>query len=582
MNNKLTNILIEQLLPYINEEINLLFEASARIQHAEDLIFWEGSKGAIKALKSIEDLSKSGYKDVTIKWDGSPAIIFGRNNQGQFVLTDKGGFVAKGYKGKTTSAEELQQMFLNRPGASGPAREGYLQLAGNMKAIFPIFEKATPANFRGYYKGDLLYFNTPKIIDGRYVFKPNVVTYSIDVNSELGEKISKSKTGVVIHRLIDEDGNEYPVKGIENLIQGELLVVPPVSVSLPPKIDNKQLKQLQSYVSSNASKIDDLLDKTKLSAMKLTDFADILYTYTNSKVDSGLEDLGKDFLKWLQTSKVSDVKKKKITDYVQQNADAFDALWKIVSQIMVVKDNIIDQIDAQTTDIKASINNIPGGEGYVMAGKYGDIKLVKRSAFSAANRALRREDINEGGWLKPELTSKTKLTPNIVSKVKDKFELFLKDLNAYLTSKQMKPVDDYKVLGSAGYYEKDLEDKVDTHYGDTDIMIAIPIESGEDEVKTKSKYLKAIVDFATTSNQNYIDKESAQRSGGAQLIIKIDEDNWVQIDMLATLKPYKEWFASRFSPQRGLKGFVMGALYSAIADVFSLSISYREIGRAHV
>ena len=44
---------------------------SARIQHAEDLIFWEGSAGAAKALESLKAIETGKHKDVTIKWDGS-------------------------------------------------------------------------------------------------------------------------------------------------------------------------------------------------------------------------------------------------------------------------------------------------------------------------------------------------------------------------------------------------------------------------------------------------------------------------------------------------------------------------------
>ena len=60
-----------------------LNEAEARIQHAEDVVFWEGSAGAVRALESLRKLEKGGHNDVTIKWDGSPAIIFGRNEDGK-------------------------------------------------------------------------------------------------------------------------------------------------------------------------------------------------------------------------------------------------------------------------------------------------------------------------------------------------------------------------------------------------------------------------------------------------------------------------------------------------------------------
>ena len=44
-----------------------LFEAEARIQHAEDIVFWEGAKGAARALESLRKLETGGHTNVTIK-----------------------------------------------------------------------------------------------------------------------------------------------------------------------------------------------------------------------------------------------------------------------------------------------------------------------------------------------------------------------------------------------------------------------------------------------------------------------------------------------------------------------------------
>ena len=44
-----------------------LLEADARIQHAEDIVFWEGSKGAKRALKALKDMASRKHKDVTLK-----------------------------------------------------------------------------------------------------------------------------------------------------------------------------------------------------------------------------------------------------------------------------------------------------------------------------------------------------------------------------------------------------------------------------------------------------------------------------------------------------------------------------------
>ena len=57
---------------------------------------------------------------------------------------------------------------------------------------------------------------------------------------------------------------------------------------------------------------------------------------------------------------------------------------------MMAKDQVIADIDAQGGTVKQSIGGQAGGEGYVLAHPEGDIKLVPRSTFSAANRAVKR------------------------------------------------------------------------------------------------------------------------------------------------------------------------------------------------
>ena len=58
----------------------IIKEAEARIQHAEDFIIFQGSRGAVHAVENLKQLEQGGHSETTIKWDGSPAIIFGRND----------------------------------------------------------------------------------------------------------------------------------------------------------------------------------------------------------------------------------------------------------------------------------------------------------------------------------------------------------------------------------------------------------------------------------------------------------------------------------------------------------------------
>ena len=311
-------------------ESRVYLKEGARIDHAEDIVFWEGSRGAIRALESLKSLEKGKHTDVTIKWDGSPAIIFGRDENGEFILTDKSGFGAKGYDGKSKSGEELEQMFLNRSGGKNRENPGYVAFAGNMRSIFDLYERATPKDFRGFLKGDLLYYTTPPVKNNNYVFKPNIVEYAVDVDSDLGKRIGQSKTGVVVHRLVDVEGNETEVpKGID--FQGnDVLIFPSVTVERAPEIEDESINQLKADVAKNAGAIDKLLDTNALTQLKISDFANVLYAYTNSKVDTGLEDLGADFFDWMARSKLSANKQKNIATHIQNNQAGFNAIWQVV------------------------------------------------------------------------------------------------------------------------------------------------------------------------------------------------------------------------------------------------------------
>ena len=369
-----------------------LREMEARIQHAEDLIFFQGSAGASRAIEALRSMTGDNHKAVTLKWDGSPAIVFGRDENGTFVFTDKGGFMKKGGVERATSPKEINSVLLGRSGGKHKDDPNRIAFAKNMANIFSMYEKATPKNYRGFFKGDLLYYQTPQIKENYYIFKPQIVQYAVYKDSELGKRIGQSVTGIVIHREVDASGNEGPFKNIDIFQdQTTVLVVPSITKTQPVKINTGALDQLQLMVKKNAARIDKLLDPNTLTQKQMKGFPELLYAYMNSKVDSGLTNLGSDFIPWLENrEQVSAKMKTKVNEYIQENSSAFMSLWNVVSSIMKTKDDIINKFDSQESPIKQSINGKPGGEGYVMAHPKGDIKLVPRSTFSAANRSATR------------------------------------------------------------------------------------------------------------------------------------------------------------------------------------------------
>ena len=368
-----------------------IIREGARIDHAEDLVYLQGSQGAMRALQSLRNMAQGGQGNVTLKWDGSPAVVFGRNDDGEFVFTDKGGFVKSGGVGRTTSPDALKQELLMRSGGVNKDKPDRIQFADNMAQAFGVFEKAVPKDYRGYFKGDLLYYNTPPVIEKNFVFKPQIVEYAVDVASDLGKKIAKSSAGVVVHRMVDPDGSEHPLKDLEIFQGNDLLVVPPVSIEQPAQIDSPEIDRLEQIIKKDAKDIDSLLDQNKLRQMKMTDFAKIIYKYMNSKVDTGLDNLGRDFTKWLVAQKgISQGKQQKIIEYIKQNMNAWTSLFEVITGVMKVKDGIIADLDKNPNAVKAKTDGKEGGEGYVLAHPEGDIKLVNRAVFTAANRAVER------------------------------------------------------------------------------------------------------------------------------------------------------------------------------------------------
>jgi len=371
-----------------------ILNEGARIDHAEDVVFWEGSKGAARTIESLKNLEQGGHKDVTIKWDGSPAIIFGRNADGEFTLTDKSGFGAKGYDGKPKTAKDIEQMFLGRKERKGiEPDDNYKSFAANMRSIYDEYEKAVPKDFVGYFKGDLLYYNRPPVENNQFVFKPQMVTYRVGVNSALGKKIAKSTTGVVVHLLMDENGQDGPLPpNYLDMFEGDsVLVFPSITVEKPAQVNDTAIKELQRIVAKDAAAMDRFLDTATLTDLKMKNVPDILYNYMNQKVDTGLSNINSDdFIRWLAGSSVSKAKQTKLVDYIGKNRAGLDAIWEVVNGIMKVKNDIIEQFDSHDSEISASIGDQPGGEGYVLAHPQGSIKLVNRAGFTAANRAVQR------------------------------------------------------------------------------------------------------------------------------------------------------------------------------------------------
>lgn len=381
---KIKDLLVESKTHIVSKKLSALLTEGARIEHPEDLIFTDGSAGAMHGLESIEDLAHS-TDNISIKWDGSPALIFGRDEEGRFIMTDKSGWGAKTYQGKPTSSDELVAMMMKRGG--DPVMRG--EFAAKLKRIWPMFAASVPHNFRGYFWGDLLWFETPPIKNGAFVFKPNTVTYEVDVDSDLGKKIAKSSAGMVIHQFFpDQFSPAQPVESISALSQnqGVLFMTPELDQKPKLDIDTTKITQAKHYLKSNAEAIDRFLNPNTLRDLKLTDLPLLLKKFINQRVrERNMQHLEQGFLQWIDSA--APTKAARIRQLVENNELGFYATLIMFTAITHLKELVVQQLDQQQGAVRAHIGGAPGGEGYVAKTDKGLVKLVNRMGFSAANFA---------------------------------------------------------------------------------------------------------------------------------------------------------------------------------------------------
>ena len=359
----------------VNQGMIPLFEAEARIPHLEDMIFDAGTRGAKQALQIIQNAADNTAATVTVKWDGRPAIIFGRKPNGEFVLTDKSGFGAKGYDGLATSPAQIERIMRQR----GGQRDELIQMYQN---LFPLLRQAVPQNFRGFVQGDLLYTNTPPEIKGAYEFTPNTVQYRIPADSVLGQRIGKSSVGIAIHTFYPEADSAPQPLPQHNLREpaGLLLVSPQVKDIETVKPNRNFVKQTKDVLRSNGAQIDQLFNPAELRAMRITDLPALCKKYINSRIYTNYNNLLVDFFPWLQNN-VTASKYQNIMEYLQSpssNKDGLAAAFSVFLLLHEIKTDMLKQLDRQQ----------PGQEGWVVAGDAGRAKLVNRFGFSAANRLL--------------------------------------------------------------------------------------------------------------------------------------------------------------------------------------------------
>ena len=180
-------------------------DKNTHLEHLEDDIINRGSTGgtnAINFLKSVRNmLAGSGRTpNITVKWDGAPAIICGINPEnGKFFVGTKSVFNVTPKINYTSS-----DISKNHTGEVA-------------KKLNVCLSQLSRLNIKGILQGDLLFTDDLKdvTIDGEKMisFTPNTITYAVPKDSDIGRRIARAKMGIVFH-------TQYTGKSMKSLTAG--------------------------------------------------------------------------------------------------------------------------------------------------------------------------------------------------------------------------------------------------------------------------------------------------------------------------------------------------------------------------
>jgi len=384
---------------------------NTHLEHLEDDILNQGSAGGKNAIAFLKELGKmltepTSNVRITTKWDGAPAVIFGKDPvSGQFFVGTKGVFAKLP---KTCFSDADVDAYY-----SG-------DLAKKLKTCLKLLPKLGVNNV---VQGDLLFTDDKqtRTIKGKKVisFQPNTITYAVPAGTPLGDKVAKAKLGIVLHtqysggpRLLDMTPSfGVDVSKMQNIPGVMVFSSSFQDASGASKFSDAQRIQYDAAVRKaegslkQASVFLDILKQTGdgkflLSAMFKVYFNSFIrrgLTFSSAAaVAKGFEKFYSDALdKEIATKKQASTKAKyeKIkADGVRFIRSQYRAIYMTVASYMnliAAKTLVIRQLEKVKsigTYIKTDSGyRVTAPEGFVAITSGSTLKLVDRLEFSRAN-----------------------------------------------------------------------------------------------------------------------------------------------------------------------------------------------------
>ncbi len=394
---------------------------NTHLEHLEDEIINNGSIGArnsIGFLKSIKKMLQggSGGSNVTVKWDGAPAIFCGTNPEnGKFFVATKSLFNVNPKINYTSS-----DISRNHGGA----------LADKLKVALKYFPSL---GIKGVLQGDLLFTSDDKRtakVAGQpsIIFTPNTITYAVPVvdsglfGSSIYDRVNKAKIGIIFHTT-------YSGKTIKGLKASFGANVSGLRKNKNVFFDNANYKQVQDpgFSPDEETSFDNVIKMAEGSAYKAGAFIDKLKkdqgplslgvqlkTFFNTYIRQGqkientkaltnnFEVYFIDRLKKEINSKKTAAAKQKYEEILEKGmrilrpnrqglyfAIATYITMQTAKSLLLNKLNKIQSIGSFLRTKKGY--KVTDPEGYVAIKKSGAVKLVDRLEFSRANFTMAKD-----------------------------------------------------------------------------------------------------------------------------------------------------------------------------------------------
>ena len=387
------------------------------LEHIEDEILnygVDGGRAAINFLQSLRDMLAGASRssvNMTVKWDGAPAIFAGIDpSDGKF-------FVAK------------KSVFNINPKLYKTNAEIDADLSGALNSKFKIaLAEFSKLGIKDVLQGDLMFTDDveSETIEGTkyYTFQPNTIVYAVPIDSDLGKVINKAKIGVVWHTT-------YKGKELQDMKASFGADIKGLSKPTSVWMDDATYKDVSGRATFNQKETDKItatLSKVgstfqKINAPMLRRFLTLqdsltgalvgasLKTYNNSKVRAGEiitnpKAHATGYVKWVEMSiqkqidkAKSDKGKEKYTKLQKEYVRDFSKHTRNLEQVIRFQNLLVDakmQIVKKLNSVKGLTDTfvktangfkVTNPEGYVAIDRVsgGAVKLVDRMEFSFNN-----------------------------------------------------------------------------------------------------------------------------------------------------------------------------------------------------